>query len=41
MKINVRDKNGLTEEEFIKSYNPAIYERPSVTNDIIIFTKIN
>lgn len=38
MKINVRDKNGLTEEEFIKSYNPAIYERPSVTNDIIIFT---
>ena len=38
MKINVRDKNGLTEEEFIKSYNPVIYERPSVTNDIIIFT---
>lgn len=38
MKINVRDKNGLTEEEFIKSYNPEIYEKPSVTNDIIIFT---
>lgn len=38
MKINIRDKNGLTEEEFIKSYNPEIYEKPSVTNDIIIFT---
>ena len=29
------DKNGLTEEEFLASYNPAKYERPSVTVDII------
>lgn len=38
MKVNIKDKDGLTEEEFIKAYNPARYERPSVTNDIIIFT---
>ena len=38
MKVNIKDKDGLTEEEFIKTYNPARYERPSVTNDIIIFT---
>lgn len=33
----LRDKNGLTEEEFLKTYNPAKYERPSVTVDIILF----
>lgn len=38
MKVNIKDKDGLTEEEFIKTYNPTRYERPSVTNDIIIFT---
>ena len=38
MNTNIKDKDGLTEEEFIKTYNPARYERPSVTNDIIIFT---
>lgn len=38
MKVNIKDKDGLTEEEFIKTYNLARYERPSVTNDIIIFT---
>ena len=38
MKVNIKDKDGLTEEEFIKTYNPARYERHSVTNDIIIFT---
>jgi ADP-ribose pyrophosphatase YjhB (NUDIX family) len=32
------DQNGLTEEEFLKSYDAGKYERPSVTNDIIIFT---
>ena len=26
------------EETFLKEYNPEIYERPSVTNDVIIFT---
>lgn len=33
----LRDKNGLTEEEFLKTYNPNRYERPSVTVDIILF----
>ncbi len=31
------DKNGMTEEEFLKTYNPSKYERPSVTVDIILF----
>ncbi|WP_160684240.1 NUDIX domain-containing protein [Clostridium sp. C2-6-12] len=26
------------EEEFLKQYNPEIFDRPSVTNDVIIFT---
>lgn len=26
------------EEEFLKEYNPEIFDRPSVTNDVIIFT---
>ena len=25
------DKNGLTEEEYLKNYRPGDYERPSVT----------
>ncbi|WOO36857.1 NUDIX domain-containing protein [Anaerocolumna sp. AGMB13020] len=33
-----RDKRGLTEEEFLSAYNPAKYERPSVTVDMLIFT---
>ena len=33
----VRDNDGLTEAEFLAEYNAAIYERPSVTVDIIIF----
>lgn len=33
-----RDRKGLTEEEFLAAYNPAKYERPSVTADILIFT---
>ena len=33
-----RDKRGLTEEEFLAGYNPAKYERPSVTVDMLIFT---
>ena len=32
-----RDKNGLTEEEFLKSYNPDKYPKPSLTADICIF----
>lgn len=35
MNIEKKVKN---EEEFLKDYNPNIYERPSVTNDVIIFT---
>lgn len=30
-----RDKNGLTESEFLQSYNAGKYERPSVTADIL------
>jgi 8-oxo-dGTP diphosphatase len=32
------DNNGLSEEEFLESYDPSRFERPSVTNDILIFT---
>lgn len=32
------DKNGLTEQEFLASYNPGNYPRPSVAADITIFT---
>lgn len=32
----LRDKNGLTEKEFLASYDASKYERPSVTVDIII-----
>lgn len=33
----IRDKNGLTEEEFLASYRADRYERPSVTVDIVLF----
>ncbi len=33
-----KEKSIQNEEEFLKEYNPKIYERPSVTNDVIIFT---
>ena len=32
----LRDKNGLTEEEFLKNYKPSDYERPSVTVDMML-----
>ena len=32
----LRNKDGLTEEEFLKKYNPGKYNRPSVTTDILI-----
>lgn len=32
----IRDKNGLTEAEFLRQYDASKYERPSVTVDIII-----
>ncbi|KAI7252999.1 hypothetical protein KC345_g11428, partial [Hortaea werneckii] len=34
----VTDLNGLTEEQFLKTYNAGSYERPSVTVDMLIFT---
>lgn len=33
-----RNKNGLTEKEFLAQYNPGNYERPSVTVDMLIFS---
>ena len=32
----LRNKDGLTEAEFLAEYNPGHYERPSVTTDILI-----
>ncbi len=34
----VLNKHGLTEEQFLNSYDAAKYERPSVTVDMLIFT---
>ena len=34
----IRDKNGLTEEEFLQQYRPGDYKRPSVAADMVIFT---
>jgi len=33
-----KEKLNQNEEEFLKEYNPGDYKRPSVTNDVIIFT---
>ncbi len=32
----MRNKDGLTEEEFLEQYNPGDYKRPSVTTDILV-----
>lgn len=37
MEEKPRDKNGLTEEEFLASYRPGDFERPSVATDMVIF----
>lgn len=34
----IRDKNGLTEEEFLTQYNDSHYKKPSVTVDDVLFT---
>ena len=34
----LRDKNGLTEAEFLASYRSGDYPRPSVATDMVIFT---
>ncbi|GAA4848808.1 NUDIX domain-containing protein [Paenibacillus vulneris] len=33
-----RDRNGITEQEFLQHYDASQYERPSVTVDMLIFT---
>lgn len=33
-----KDKNGMTEEQFLATYKPGDYERPSVATDMVIFT---
>lgn len=33
----LRDKNGLTEEEFLARYDASVFERPSVTVDVAAF----
>lgn len=37
-KIKKLNKQGLTEEEFLKAYDASKFERPSVTTDMLIFT---
>lgn len=34
----MKNKEGLTEEEFLKNYKPGDYERPSLTVDMVLFT---
>lgn len=36
--MEVRDKDGLTEQEFLAQYDPGRYEKPAVTVDMLIFT---
>lgn len=36
--MNLKNKDGLTEEEFLKNYKPGNYERPSLTVDMVLFT---
>ncbi|MGL5575315.1 MAG: NUDIX hydrolase [Sarcina sp.] len=38
MKVSVKNRDGLTEEEFLKKYDGNSYERPSVTVDMVLFT---
>lgn len=38
MELEPRDRNGLTEREFLEQYRAGDYERPSVAADMVIFT---
>ena len=38
MPDTLRNKDGLTEEEFLAAYRPGDYERPSNTVDMLLFT---
>jgi ADP-ribose pyrophosphatase YjhB (NUDIX family) len=40
-KEQLRDRQGLTEVEFLQRYDVSIYERPSVTVDMLIFTVVD
>lgn len=35
--MELKDKNGLTEKEFLEQYEPGDYPRPSMTVDMLIF----
>ena len=35
----LRDKNGLTEEEFLRGYNPDKYPKPSATADLCVIAR--
>lgn len=37
----LRNKQGLTEEEYLKRYDVSTFERPSVTVDTLVFTVMN
>ena len=37
--LPLKDKNGLTEAEFLASYRQGDYPRPSLTADLVIFVK--
>lgn len=37
--MELRDKNGLTEAEFLAAYSPGDFPRPSVTADILVFAQ--
>ncbi|MHA7965520.1 NUDIX hydrolase [Paenibacillus sp. CAU 1782] len=39
--MSVKDRNGLTEEEFLQQYDAGDYARPSVAADMVIFTIMN
>lgn len=41
MKEILRNKQGFSEEEFLEKYDASMYERPSVTVDMLIFTVVN
>lgn len=36
--MELRNRQGLTEAEYLAQYNPARYDRPSVSVDMVIFT---
>lgn len=37
----IKNKQGLTEEEFLKQYDANMYSKPSFTVDMLIFTVVN